>query len=60
MGTGGADPEATVPARRRHAGAGTETRPGVAFQRHRSGRVRAVIDPWSGTRGVAAGKARRR
>ncbi|MCA3633405.1 MAG: hypothetical protein INF16_11530 [Methylobacterium sp.] len=60
IGTGGADPEATVPARRRHAGASTEARSGVAFQRHRSGRVRAVIDPWSGTRSVTAGKARGR
>ncbi|MCA3593660.1 MAG: hypothetical protein IOC59_01500 [Methylobacterium sp.] len=59
-GTGGADPEATVPARRRHAGAGTEARSGVALQRHPSGRVRAVIDPWSGARNVTAGKTRRR
>ncbi len=59
-GTGGADPEASVPARRRNAGAGTEARSGVALQRHRSGRVRAVIDPWSGSRSVTASKKRRR
>lgn len=59
-GTGGADPEATVPARRRNAGAGTEAHSGIALQRHSRGRVRAVIDPWSGARSVTAGKKRRR
>lgn len=60
VGTGGADPESTVPARRRNAGAGNAARSGVALQRHSRGRVRAVIDPWSGARSVTAGKKRRR
>jgi hypothetical protein len=59
-GTGGADPEATVPARRRNIAGESDARSGVALQRHRSGRVRAVIDPWSGTRSVTARKKRQR
>ncbi len=59
-GTGGADPEATVPARRRNAVSGSEARSGVALQRHSRGRVRAVIDPWSGARSVTTAKKRRR
>jgi hypothetical protein len=52
-GTGGADPEASVPARRRIV---NDARPsnGVAIQK-RNRRVRATIDPWGGVR-----KARRR
>lgn len=58
-GTGGADPETTVPSRRRHVGSGAESRSGLALQRRDRGRVRAVIDPWSGARSVTAGKRRR-
>lgn len=60
VGTGGADPEASVPARRRNVGADTEARSGMALQRNSRGRVRAVIDPWSGARSVTVGKKRRR
>ncbi|PPD16357.1 MAG: hypothetical protein CTY25_02905 [Methylobacterium sp.] len=59
-GTGGADPETTVPSRRRHVGSGAESRSGLALQRRDRGRVRAVIDPWSGARSVTADKKRRR
>lgn len=59
-GTGGADPEATVPARRRGTAAAGSSRGGLALQRSSRGRVRAVLDPWSGARSVTAGKKRRR
>jgi hypothetical protein len=57
-GTGGADPEASVPARRRIV---DQARPanGVAIQK-RTGRVRATIDPWGGVRAAPSRKARRR
>lgn len=59
----GGDPEQTVRGSRRgggrHArGSGGSYR-GMMISRH-GGRVRATIDPWSGMRGTATGKRRRR
>lgn len=60
-GTGGADPEASVPSRRRHQIAPQlNDNSGVAIRRSTGRRVSATIDPWSGTRSPAPQKRRRR
>jgi hypothetical protein len=60
-GTGGADPESSVPARRRNAAAPqVQETPGISIRRSSGRRVSATIDPWSGSRNVAPQKKRRR
>jgi hypothetical protein len=59
-GTGGADPEASVPSRRRNAIApAIQDNSGVAIRRSTGRRVSATIDPWAGTRSPAPKKKRR-
>lgn len=60
-GTGGADPEASVPTRRRNAAAPQiQETPGISIRRTPGRRVSATIDPWASTRSVAPQKKRRR
>jgi hypothetical protein len=59
-GTGGADPEASVPSRRRSAIAPQiQDNSGVAIRRSTGRRVSATIDPWAGARSPAPRKKRR-
>ncbi|MGL5445789.1 MAG: hypothetical protein ACRDBL_00590 [Rhabdaerophilum sp.] len=60
-GTGGADPEASVPARRRNQIAPqVQDNSGVNIRRSTGRRVSATIDPWAGSRRAAPAKKRRR
>lgn len=59
-GTGGADPEASVPSRRRHTIVPQpQDNSGVAIRRSTGRRVSATIDPWAGARSPAPKKKRR-
>lgn len=59
-GTGGADPESSVPSRRRSAIAPQlQDNSGVAIRRSTGRRVSAAIDPWAGARSPAPKKKRR-
>jgi hypothetical protein len=59
-GTGGADPETSVPARRRgYVAPAIQDNSGVTVRRSSGRRVSATIDPWAGSRRPAPAKKRR-